>query len=118
MSDYISREELNQWWTPIDSTDLPTDRCLMVVLVDDIPSIPSADVRENIHARWESDGHGHIICTACKKAKLNTHRSKFCDSCGAIMDGKRECEHCSCHEENGCTRWFCIDAEADPKEGE
>lgn len=50
----------------------------------------SEDVRPNIHARWESDGYGHIFCTACKGAKLNTHKSKFCDSCGAIMDAEVE----------------------------
>lgn len=80
-----------------------------------IKGLPSADVRPNIHARWESDGHGHIVCTACKGTKLNTHRSKFCDSCGAIMDGKRQCERCIYHKENGCIRWVCIDAEVEPK---
>lgn len=80
-----------------------------------IEELPSADVRPNIHARWESDGHGHIICIACKGVKLNTHMSKFCDSCGAIMDGERQCERCIYHKENGCTRWVCIDAEVEPK---
>ena len=82
---------------------------------DYILSVLSKDVRPNIHARWESDGHGHIICTACKKAKLDTHRSKFCDLCGAIMDGERRCEDCYYHTEKGCRRWTCIDAEVEPK---
>ena len=46
----------------------------------------SADARENIHARWESDGHGHIICTACKEANVSTWKSRFCPMCGARMD--------------------------------
>lgn len=86
-------------------------------LIEVCISALSADVRPNIHARWESDGHGHIICTACKGAKLNTHRSKFCDSCGAIMDGKRQCKRCIYHKENGCTRWVCIDAETKGEKG-
>lgn len=108
MSEYISREEL---LSRINSTVL----CSTHEAREIIDSIPSADVRPNIHARWESDGHGHIICTACKGAKLDTHRSKFCDSCGAIMDGKRQCERCIYHKENGCIRWVCIDAEVEPK---
>ena len=45
----------------------------------------SADVRPNIHARWESDGHGHIICSACKEANVSTWKSRFCPMCGANM---------------------------------
>ena len=117
MSEYISREELID---RLSRAELSTEQIKMLVYPREavdraIYDCSSADVRPNIHARWESDGHGHIICTACKGAKLNTHKSKFCDSCGAIMDGKRQCERCIYHKENGCTRWFCIDAEVEPK---
>ena len=108
--EYISREAVKRFLRMAMKFSLEA-------MVADPEVIPSADVRPNIHARWESDGHGHIICTACKGAKLNTHRSKFCDSCGAIMDGERQCEHCIYHVGNGCTRWVCIDAEVEP-EGE
>ena len=46
MSDLISREELNNHISYIDSTDLPENECLKVILVEDIPSIPSADIME------------------------------------------------------------------------
>lgn len=55
-------------------------------MLEKVKSAPSADVRENIHARWESDGHGHIICTACKGANVSTWKSRFCPMCGARMD--------------------------------
>lgn len=109
MSEYISREELLEKEKYLSDWNID----LHYIDSEDVKTIPSADVKPNIHARWESDGHGHIICTACKKAKLDTHRSKFCDSCGAIMDGERQCEHCLYHVENGCTSWFCIDAEGE-----
>jgi len=81
-------------------TDLP-DRIVAIELPFDIGydykealkmaiSALFADVRPNIHARWESDGHGHIICTACKGANVSTWKSRFCPMCGAIMDGEVE----------------------------
>ena len=44
MAEYIDREELSV--TPIDITDLPTDKCLMVYLAEDVDSLPTADVIE------------------------------------------------------------------------
>ena len=49
-------------------------------------SVLSADVRPNIHGHWEGDGHGHIICSACKEANVSTWKSRFCPMCGARMD--------------------------------
>lgn len=112
VSEYISKEELKDYLEKNISFGGTEKKFRFYDIID---SLPPADVSPNIHARWESDGHGHIICTACKGAKLNTHRSKFCDSCGAIMDGERQCERCIYHKENGCNRWVCIDAEVEPK---
>lgn len=44
MAEYIDRAELSV--TPIDITDLPTDKCLMVYLAEDVDSLPTADVIE------------------------------------------------------------------------
>ena len=82
---------------------------------ENIVRIKPADVRENIHARWESDGHGHIVCTACKNTNVSEWKSRICPLCGAIMDGERRCEDCYYHTEKGCKRWTCIDAEVEPK---
>ena len=53
-----------------------------------IEELPSADVRPNVHGHWEEDGHGHIICSACKEANVSTWKSRFCPMCGADMRGK------------------------------
>ena len=50
-----------------------------------IEELTSADVRPNIHGHWEEDGHGHIICSACKEANVSTWKSRFCPHCGADM---------------------------------
>lgn len=80
--EFISRQavldELEKW----DWQDLYLPIHFKQILDD----VKSADVRENIHARWESDGHGHIICTACKEANVSTWKSRFCPMCGARMD--------------------------------
>lgn len=84
MSEYISREEvLSKSYRTNDEHEQE------VVSVTDIDSIPSADVRPNIHAYWEEDGHGHIICSACKEANVSTWKSRFCPMCGCCMkEGK------------------------------
>lgn len=51
-----------------------------------VEGLPSADVRPNIHGHWEGDGHGHIICSACKEANVSTWKSRICPMCGARMD--------------------------------
>ena len=77
MSDYISKDDvLDLWHLRLSDKEIYTT----------IHNMPSADVRENIHARWESDGHGHIICSACKEANVSTWKSRFCPMCGARMD--------------------------------
>lgn len=82
MSEYISREAVDDMiYDYSRSCDVNYGQ-----LSERLYSIPSADVRENIHARWESDGHGHIICTACKGANVSTWKSRFCPMCGARMD--------------------------------
>lgn len=88
MSEYISREELIG---RLHKTELSTEQIRMLVypkeaVVGAIYDCPSADVRENIHARWESDGYGHIVCSACKEANVSTWKSRFCPMCGARMD--------------------------------
>jgi len=56
MAEYIDRSELSI--TPIDITDLPTDKCLMVYLAEDVDSLPTADVVSHgvyEQVAWERD---------------------------------------------------------------
>lgn len=60
------------------------------ILVDN-EEITSIDLHDENHkGHWEEDGHGHIICSACKEANVSTWKSRFCPMCGADMRGKAE----------------------------
>ena len=61
-----------------------------------IEELPSADVRPNIHAHWESIGEG-FQCSRCGTSCAVTETAdkwiwhtddKFCRGCGADMRGK------------------------------
>ena len=80
MSEYISIESIVTLLEQYGYIDKEMER--------DLASIPSADVRPNIHGHWEEDGHGHIICKACKEANVSTWKSRFCPMCGADMRGE------------------------------
>ena len=56
----------------------------------DIVEIPTADVEEVVHARWEINCDGYYpYCSNCKTEPENGVMSKRCPECGAKMDGER-----------------------------
>ena len=77
-----------------DADDIPC------VFKEDIEKIPAADVRENVHGAWIKYPSGELICSNCGhrrcKGHLNSNlrfwfvRPKFCEACGAVMDGGKE----------------------------
>lgn len=102
MSDYISREELLRKEKYLGDWNID----LNYVTIDDINSIPSADVRKNIHGVWikiqsgDKDFPEIIVCNKCyhenSHLDFNEHNepigkvfvtSKFCPNCGAKMKG-------------------------------
>ena len=85
MEEYISKEEVKGFVRSGISTDTEADKEYVCAFID---SIPPADVRPIIHGHWEEDGHGHIICKACKEANVSTWKSRFCPMCGADMRGE------------------------------
>ena len=53
--------------------------------------IPTADVAEVKHAKWEISSDGYYpYCSHCKSEPENGVRSKYCPECGARMDGAAE----------------------------
>lgn len=88
MKEYILREDvLNKAIDPIES--YITDE---VVCVEDIKSIPAADVKEVVYGKWVwysfSNGWDAAYrCTACDETTLGNYH-KFCPKCGAKMDLK------------------------------
>lgn len=100
MSEYISREELID---RLHKTELSADQIRMLVypkeaVIGAIIDCTSADVRENIHARWITivdsyykDGtieENHWECSKCGSGKSGWGEFKFCPECGAVMDGE------------------------------
>ena len=70
-----------------------------VASYSEISEIPTADVAEVVHSRWEATGwkrggEYEYRCAACRKNRRRTHiwRKKsqklplFCEKCGAKMD--------------------------------
>ena len=54
--------------------------------------IPTADVRENVHAHWvykALEGYPNItfpVCSNCDEDAIDYVESNFCPCCGAVMD--------------------------------
>ena len=63
-------------------------------LVDVFKDIPSADVKEVVHAKWKYDDGVDLVCTACGRLALTSCYayvqccSPYCPNCGAKMEGK------------------------------
>ena len=71
------------------------DKCTVVeCVVDDIETIPIADVEEVKHGEWiwtengEADYEQFWVCSVCKEKSYI--KTKFCSDCGAEMGGGKE----------------------------
>lgn len=50
-----------------------------------INSVPTADVRENVHGEWIDTGSGQE-CSVCKEVQYGYDNFRnFCPNCGAVM---------------------------------
>lgn len=60
-------------------------------VLNKMKELPTADVEEMVHARWEINSDGYSpYCSHCKTEPKNGVMSKRCPECGAKMDGKRK----------------------------
>ena len=77
---HLVRERKNRWKAYIEGMDLDC--------------VPTADVQEVRHGRWEHDGydfpHGNdwVHCSVCGKRGINVPAdlTPYCPNCGAQMD--------------------------------
>lgn len=107
MAEYIDRKAVLDAIFPVDPENDGSDGCTVVMqnqtftsadIEGIVCSIPAADVRTVVHARWEHDhtdmvgGNFAVVrCSACayKAYAIADHirNGNFCPNCGAQMDG-------------------------------
>lgn len=93
MNEYINKDKILSMSYCINKPtwDNPYLDPKSVVDVDDIESLPAADVAEVVHGEWIEYQTPNIIC--CSECDWGTgvdeKTFKFCPNCGAKMDGKR-----------------------------
>lgn len=90
MAEYIDREELLTHQYNASHSNWP-QLAEMVVGVEDIEDVPTADVAPVVHGRWRYCGFLQE-CQACGEIYSvhggNSGKSwNFCPNCGAKMDG-------------------------------
>lgn len=69
----------------------------VVVFIDDIEKMPTANVAEVKHAEWIDRGDCSCSCSNCSKIRIGNSRqaiieydlAHFCEFCGAKMDKNR-----------------------------
>lgn len=87
MTDYISREELENWVREeVASLDSKDDREFVIQRWR--KELPAADVAPVVHARWIKNDNGTWSCSMCQSWIPNEQHyyAQFCLYCGAKMD--------------------------------
>ena len=57
----------------------------VVIFVDDIEKIPTADVQEIRHAKFELVDNGKGVCSNCHRLDSIDNLAKYCRYCGAKL---------------------------------
>ena len=60
----------------------------VTVSKDLVEKIPTADVQEVRHAKFELIDNGKGVCSNCHRLDSIDNLAKYCRYCGALMDGK------------------------------
>ena len=86
MAEYVTKEQVIDWYRPYGQTDEPIP---FETLVSDLRDMKTADVSPVRHGRWlpfHSTAAGDIqYCSACEIGC--TWKPNYCPNCGAKMDG-------------------------------
>ena len=101
MKEYIEREAVLNLLEKINPDDFgyrfdysahgSVNECLRGVRYG-VKSLPAADVAPVRHAYWIDHHSGGSFCSSCKRWVPYNHHPKYCETCGALMDGK-EADH-------------------------
>ena len=91
MAEYVTKEQVIDWYRPYGQTDDPIP---FETLVSDLRDMKAADVAPVRHGRWVLDEKRYVIyCSECGEVSgysLNLRdvreENHYCPNCGAIMD--------------------------------
>lgn len=90
MAEYVTKEQVLDWFRPYGHMDEPIP---FETMVSDLRGMPAADVAPVRHGRWIVKGYvcgeTEYQCSECKETEWRTSASrlKYCPFCGAKMDG-------------------------------
>ena len=85
MDEYVTKEQVIDWYRPYGQTDEPIP---FETLVSDLRDMDAADVAPARHGRWlcvDTDTEQFFLCNRCKKKEY--WESNYCPNCGCRMDG-------------------------------
>lgn len=84
MSEYITKEQVIEWFRPYGHTD---EGVPYYVLVTDIREMKSADVAPVRHGRWIASHDEFCACSICKyPVYAGWNQTNYCPNCGAKME--------------------------------
>ena len=86
MAEYVTKEQVLDWFRPYGHMDEPIP---FETMVSDLRGMPAADVAPVRHGRWERiPGIPYPLCSLCRvMTHWNNFVPRYCDACGAKMDG-------------------------------
>ena len=83
MAEYVTKEQVIDWYRPYGQTDEPIP---FETLVSDLRDMKAADVAPVRHGRWlcvDTDTEQFFLCNRCKKKEY--WESNYCPNCGCLM---------------------------------
>ena len=91
MAEYVTKEQVLDWFRPYGHMDDPIP---FETMVSDLRGMPAADVAPVRHGRWVSVPHKLArVCSVCNRdepykfADIDADVYDYCPNCGAKMDG-------------------------------
>ena len=84
MDEYVTKEQVIDWYRPYGQTDEPIP---FETLVSDLRDMKAADVAPVRHGRWvyPIGMAWNYVCSECGKS-IGVIKHKYCPNCGAKMD--------------------------------
>ena len=87
MAEYVTKEQVIDWYRPYGQTDEPIP---FETLVSDLRDMKTADVAPVRHGRWVQTKAPFMneceVCSVCGYRTVWGHRYNYCPNCGAKMD--------------------------------